>query len=126
MSLKINVKGVVTPGQPDQKGEAAAGAEVAVADYISTPHQQQQQQSPFYCSVCNITFRDETAARIHKISKRHLRATGELEQQRRDAQREVTVDDLRALVERKMIEKRVVPFSQLRYQKRTREDDDFS
>ena len=88
-------------------------------------HQAAKQPS-YFCSVCHIVVHDRASIAAHKASKRHKERAGEAEVERQlyKADQEVTVADLVAVVERKRVERGVVPLSDLRVKERKRDRDD--
>jgi len=72
----------------------------------------------FRCQLCDASFPTDDALRAHRESKGHklraamsaTKAAGPVK-----ADHDVTIDDLRQLVERKRMEKGIIPFSELRF-----------
>lgn len=89
----------------------------------------QSKVGAYHCGLCDAYFWDSAAVAAHKASRRHRENTGELARDKMmykpDA--EVTVADIQLLIEKKRLEKGVVPLSQMRPQptsnKRQRSED---
>lgn len=89
-----------------------SGAAAAVSTAARVPH-----RSPFYCSVCDVSFSDSHAADVHKASLKHKKKSGEWEWEERQYKKDadVTAADVWAVVRRKQVELDVRPWSELRW-----------
>ena len=80
-----------------------------------------KKNAQYYCSACHQSFFDLQSASAHKLTRRHLINSG-LPLPEEIPAVDVKPSDIMDLVEKKRVEKNVIPLSELR-RKRTREED---